>query len=1012
MFIKKTILLLPLCLCLLTACSSEVTVDSLAAANSNKQFKVNTLESINTSEAPDVSIAEDNNDEEYPSFTAASADKTNTNDKIFTLQALAVQKNDVSDYERRSGTSNWNSAKIKQVVTLAQATEPVLSLSLNADGYIAAATIYFADKTYQSVTTNGPISESALIGTIGEGATANATTTMIMADRKNIFGLIDGDGNSITSDYMVYVGWNMAKEFHSLASTGTQDSIFEDDGVMVAGIETDNSDIPPIGEASFNGKGRGEYGDKRTSYTTIFDVSAKVNFASSITISSSNTMRCEDNSSQFSECTQMPEATLDFSGATTNLIRELRGSIEATDLFGGFNARFYGPTAEELGGTFAMVSSGGDRYYYGAFGGKRGNIFIAGANQFAIASLINRVTDSQKSADNASYSSLTAASDGASGTELTLKGLAIHKDDSKTHNRVNMGTAWDNANINQQVSLTRASSPLLSLSFNATKNIETLTAYFADKTYIADISGGTSSAFALSGVIGSTSAEVPADATTKLMADRSKDIFGYNLTANYMLYVDWVVEKTLVDEGLTQSSFRNHGVMIAGMETNAVIPTTGTLVFEGKGRGFYGDLNNIYATIFNMIANVDFVTATIDLQTLSTVSCTSENISTCTVPASALDFSANDLSFDNGSGTAINVITDNMVATNNLTGTIDARFYGGDFEEFGGTFTLTNSNSYYYGAFGGYNFGFPNIAISRTTNDDLGGYQSFDDASDAADTANADKTIILPAVAVSYATDGTTTDPSRFAETGDTSPAIKLTFDMNGDISAATTYVASQSIDIIMPTTPLDSEKVKGMVMVGADTSNLEFTRIADTTFSFSPEYMMIGWWETTNGSNSNSGSMVVGFETAGTGIDSILTEGNANFTGNSSGFYHSASNNFLTKSNITVNVDFTKRIVGVTSDTTQCNDTATICNAAVAASITMSDLDFNTADAIAPKYDAGTNNISGAIITTGTDVASRLKGKFDARFYGKNAAELGGTFIMQSADEDKFYRGAFITKR
>ncbi|MCH9843974.1 MAG: transferrin-binding protein-like solute binding protein [Alphaproteobacteria bacterium] len=1018
-------LLLALCLCLLTACGGDVEVKSLASAKSNKNFNVNPLASIPTNNPPATSIPEDTNSVAYSSLTAASADTSNNVDKTFTLQALAVYKNDVSDYERGSGATNWDNAKIEQKVTLAHATSPVLSLTFNPAGEMAAVTAYFASKTYQSVLTNGPISDTLLIGTIGASAATGATTTTMMADRRaDFFGF--------APKYMVHVSWNLAKETHSLASTGTDDSIFEDDGSMIAGIETVT--IPTIGTTDFSGKGKGKYGDIRTGYATIFDIVAKVDFARFITISSSNTMRCENNSSQFGTCVQIAESALDFSGSTTNLTKEISGSVVATDLFGRFNARFYGNIdggANELGGTFAMVSSGNDRYYYGAFGGERANIFITGKNQFTIDALtvkqtlpdLRQGTNIPIDSSSIAYMSLTAASadsmNNASKTFI-LQGLAVHKDDSRQYNRASNAPNWDNANISRKITLPRITLPALSIGFAVTSEIEAVTAYFDDKTYIANISSGTSSASKLSGIIGADSIGAPTGASrTVMMADRSKDFFGYNLTSNYMVYVNWLSAKDLDVSmtGFTQDTYHNHGVMIAGMETNATIPTTGTLLFEGKGRGYYANNNgDDYATIFNMVADVDFTMSTVNLQTLSTMSCSDEtNISTCTASADALDFTANGLSFlDSNTNMRVNAIS-GMASIGDLTGVVDARFYGEKFEEFGGTFALRNSSSYYYGAFGGYNFGFTNVVTSGTiTNprpaNSVSGYQSFDEVS-AGD-------VTLPSVAVHYTKTATTTNLERIATSGDDSSAVKITFDAGRNITTARTYFADQSYGLTPATATAKqiihdntmSDITAEVTLISTATNiDLQLTRADSTIYGFEAKYVMIGWWRIENATGDrNDGNMVVGFETATSGLNGIPIEGNVTFTGGSIGVYNSdsESQNFQTKSSIAVNVDFVTRKVNLTSNATfSC---VTINNCATA----MPALNFSTADNTAPKYETGKNNISAAIVTTDGGMPSRLKGRFDARFYGNNAAELGGTFIMQSADEDKYYMGSFITNR
>ena len=101
------------------------------------------------------------------------------------------------------------------------------------------------------------------------------TAADLTVDRSAIFGF--------ASNNMAYISWNLVKTESALdsdASDDLTDNVFNNAGMMIAGVETADSNILTFGTAEFTGKGRGTYGtitdNVLTSYDTTFDVNAEL----------------------------------------------------------------------------------------------------------------------------------------------------------------------------------------------------------------------------------------------------------------------------------------------------------------------------------------------------------------------------------------------------------------------------------------------------------------------------------------------------------------------------------------------------------------------------------------------------------------------------------------------------------------------------------------------------------------------------------------------------------------
>ncbi|MCH9844658.1 MAG: hypothetical protein K0U39_04045, partial [Alphaproteobacteria bacterium] len=208
----------------------------------------------------------------YESLTEAAADTANKTDKIFTLQALAVQGGETTNYTT-SGELGW-SQDGETIIDVATITFPAVSLTFDGDGNMSAVTAYFADKTY-NITPNDGSATQIDATNIASGAVSDATIATLTVDREASFGF--------DSNYMAYIGWNLERtvgDANELTTLGEdKDRGYSINGSIVAGIETDNVNIPSNGAVTFIGKGRGYYSHvsaDKASYATIFDVATEV----------------------------------------------------------------------------------------------------------------------------------------------------------------------------------------------------------------------------------------------------------------------------------------------------------------------------------------------------------------------------------------------------------------------------------------------------------------------------------------------------------------------------------------------------------------------------------------------------------------------------------------------------------------------------------------------------------------------------------------------------------------
>ncbi|PKM07097.1 MAG: hypothetical protein CVV17_01925 [Gammaproteobacteria bacterium HGW-Gammaproteobacteria-7] len=160
-------------------------------------------------------------------------------------------------------------------------------------------------------------------------------------------------------------------------------------------------------------------------------------------------------------------------------------------------------------------------------------------------------------------------------------------------------------------------------------------------------------------------------------------------------------------------------------------------------------------------------------------------------------------------------------------------------------------------------------------------------------------------------------------------------------------------------------------------------------------DYQTFGIWETNRDSTTSRkfGAMSVGAPTIGTAIP---TTGNPTFTGYATGSYVNAAGTGTTVfADLTVGADFANRsLTFSTANTQTSSDWVTFTP----------NSDLNLSGSL--SYAAGTNRFTGSVNSVGG-----LTGNSTGQFYGPNAEELGGVFLLQGSGVET-YAGAYGAKR
>lgn len=265
----------------------------------------------------------------------------------------AVQANSGVTVEgiSQSGTYSWNSG-----------TNRITATSLNASTSGASySAVYDANGQANSITLT-PAGSSAVSWSRSAGDTFGA-----LLINNNIDAVVSADGNNYAFAANPYDhNWNYQSFGIWTTGAGTGSGTY---GAMSVGASTAGSAIPTTGTATYSGYTGGRYvNGSGEHWFTSSTMTAAANFTNrSIAFSTASTQVTPDLINSSNNTALNMSGTLTYSAATN----QITGSVTTTGgMTGSVNARFYGPSAQEIGGTFA-VSSGALSGYAGAFGGKR-----------------------------------------------------------------------------------------------------------------------------------------------------------------------------------------------------------------------------------------------------------------------------------------------------------------------------------------------------------------------------------------------------------------------------------------------------------------------------------------------------------------------------------------------------------------------------------------------------------------------------------------------------------------
>ncbi len=1009
----------------LTACGADININN----NSISTY----IGNITTRDAPSIT------DGDFASFDAIAIQTDNNNaTQTITLTGTAVQD---------SVTASGSSFSISRI------NQPIISLDFDKYGDIARTDIYIGNKNY---TANQPsISDNVQFSQSFSDPDDGEITLMLSRNFENIS--LDDDIWNFTAKYMMHINWDV-----------DNDDIYND-GYMIAGFETAGADINNEGEARFYGNGQGYHTIDIYSpspRSVFFNVIADVDFTDrTVELQMLDTQYCTTNTQI--DCNSISELNFDTTLRYDAGKNNLSGDVEAFDMIGTAQARFYGTgddEAQELGGTFAMRY--GERRYIGSFGAIR--------NDIGRTDIRNLTNDNDiLSVDNAGYASLEAASTAANtdneDKKLILSALAVQKTNAQFYHRPDSNPLpnWndDEHLASEYLTLATINAPLVSLTFNGNGHIKSTSLhYVGDKNYNATLDGTGSDT-----VFSENFNGLGNNITSNITINREFDNENGNIddfTAQYMMNISWDIDDDDFSDDTTSLNNELHGYMMAGFETAiGDIPTEGIFQFTGNGGGYFRLATGSGNAQFNVTADVDFAERTVELQTTNTSA--SDCFFTCP-SLSRLNFTTT-LTYEeetnNISGT---VDVDDMI------GTAEARFYGTDDgtpQELGGTFAMRqNTYEHYYGYFG----------ATRTQF-----IESFDDFS-AIDAGGIDRIVEFSSTAVEtrivadltrpdadisnswfYADNITITDASNITlddatitEINFFSPRIEITYrrgsnDGAGLLTNALVTLGSQTYMLDDDDDNGDTTQILRNGFLHEDNttilSYMEVSRSAEI-FGFESKYMVSARWNQITDSDSiatsatgnaeteaenvtiRSGFMISGFATGRNALDtrginiaqtSMPTEGEATFTGKGFGYYATKPmdededmtmdenmpivepltlDKALQAVEFDVNVTshFTDRNVTIetlntmgyvcTLPKTQCTD---------AERTDLSHLNFNA------KIENYTSNNIRHIFngTDGNDIDG-MTGDIDARFYGPEAEEFGGTF--QVSDDERTYMGAF----
>lgn len=200
--------------------------------------------------------------------------------------------------------------------------------------------------------------------------TANGDSIGALFSDVDVAVSANGQNYVLTADPTFY-GWDYQSFGVWLTGAGTGSGTV---GAISAGAETSGSAVPTSGTATYTGVTAGRYVNATGSdFFTYSSMSAAANFAArTLAFSTSSSITSPDLGTFSSNTNLNMSGSLSYSAGSNQFsgtVNTVGGGAGNASMTGTATGKFYGPSAQEIGGTFSV--SNGSAAMIGAFGGKR-----------------------------------------------------------------------------------------------------------------------------------------------------------------------------------------------------------------------------------------------------------------------------------------------------------------------------------------------------------------------------------------------------------------------------------------------------------------------------------------------------------------------------------------------------------------------------------------------------------------------------------------------------------------
>jgi len=267
----------------------------------------------------------------------------------FTSWAAVTANSTVQASGGSVGASYTSNPSTGQVLTVSSASQASSGATVNftyGPTSLTGISIQSAQGASASLNTNaGDVISTTSSGSVLYGYNAARTTTLLAPS-------VD------------YFGWNYQSYGVWVTGQGTGAGTV---GAASVGSITPTTGIPATGTGSFTGNSIGMYvNSSGSAFYTVANMTANANFATqAVTFATTGTTTVN-----LATGVSASAPTLNLSSNMTYTGGTLSGAITSgSGMSGSITGKFYGPTAQEIGGTYAL--SGGGSSMFGGFGGKR-----------------------------------------------------------------------------------------------------------------------------------------------------------------------------------------------------------------------------------------------------------------------------------------------------------------------------------------------------------------------------------------------------------------------------------------------------------------------------------------------------------------------------------------------------------------------------------------------------------------------------------------------------------------